>query len=253
MRYRSPPSPGFYSDIGKNAADLLYKDYPRQPATYFKYRSVEWNFDLSCHTSEILPGLTPLFRFIIPDSSKVELRYTHDYVGLTAGVGVKSYKKGPFSGNAYNPFLSFSGILGPNSLFSTGVDMVINASTMTFDDFSAGLSFKFNGASSLITSLFFDDKLDTLRASFYYSFPTTAIAAELKHSLSHDQATTFTVGMQQTLFQSVFFKTRLDTDARFGAFIQLELWEKLLLAVAGEFDFRTSDKKLSKLGLSISI
>ncbi|CAN1189931.1 Mitochondrial outer membrane protein porin of 36 kDa [Linum perenne] len=228
MIYQSPPTPGYYSDIGKNA-----------------------------RAQEILPGLTPLFRFIIPDSSKVELRYTHDYVGLTAGVGVKAHKKGPFSGNAhYSPFLSFSGIVGASSFFSIGADMVLDASTRNFDYFSAGLHFKFNGASSPITSINFDDKLNTFRASFYYSFipvTRTAIAAELKHRLSRDQATTFTAGLQHTLFQSVFLKTRLDTNATFGAFIQLEMWEKLLFAVAGEFDLRTSDKKLSKLGLSISI
>ncbi|CAI0549395.1 unnamed protein product [Linum tenue] len=234
--------------------DLLYKDYARQPPNYFKFQSIKWNFDLSCETQEILPGLTTLFRFTIPDSSKVELRFIDDYVGLTAGAGVKASKQGPFSGNSYDPILSFSGLLGAN-LFSIGAGLSFDVSNKSLDDFSAGLCF--NGTTSPITSLNLDDKLDTLRASFYHSFSDitrTAVAAELKHSFSGDGASTLTVGIQHDLFEMVFLKARVDTNAKLGAFIQLGLWEKLMFAASAELELRASDNncRLSKVGLALS-
>ncbi|CAI0399304.1 unnamed protein product [Linum tenue] len=134
---------------------------------------MKWNFDLSCKTQEILPGLATLFRFALPDPSKVELRFTYDYVGLTAGVGVKASEHGPFSGNSYNPILSFSGLLGTN-LFTMGAYISMSLSLPIFVLHSSGLSVTKKAMNCHFTR---DDKLDTVRASFYHSFiDTTRIA-----------------------------------------------------------------------------
>ncbi|KDP31208.1 hypothetical protein JCGZ_11584 [Jatropha curcas] len=242
--------PGLYQDIGKKARDLLYRDYVHQSRTHFQYRDIKWNFDVSCETPEILPGVTTLFRFILPEAGKVELRFLNEYFGIAAGVGVKAYDEGPFLGNGYTPVVNLSGVAG-NTLFSLGTDVSFNVSERTFDEFSAGLSFNMP---FFISALNLDDKLDAVKASCHYTFnplTRTAIAAELKHNFSSSGATTITVGAQHSLFPFTLMKARVNSDAKIGGLIRLEMWEKLHLALIGEVDFRAPDK-ISKIGMSMA-
>lgn len=243
--------PGLYFDIGKKARDVLYKDYAQQPPTYFNYQCFKWNFDLSCETQEIFPGLTTVFRFTIPDSSNVEVRFMQNYFGITSGVGVKAYQQGSFKGNGYNPIVNFSGVIG-STLFSLGTDISFDISAKTFDQFTAGLSFN---SPFLITSLTLDDKLDTLKASCYRELnplTRTAIAAELKHSSLLNGSTTLTIGAQHALFPFTLIKARANTEAKINTLIRLELWEKVLLSMNGEVDCRATNK-ISKIGLSVAL
>ncbi|CAK7322871.1 unnamed protein product [Dovyalis caffra] len=243
--------PGLYFDIGKKARDVLYKDYAQQPPTYFNYQCFKWNFDLSCQTQEIFPGLTTVFRFTIPDSSKVEVRFTQNYFGIASGVGVKAYQQGSFKGNRYNPIVNFSGVIG-STLFSLGTDVTFDISTKTFDQFSAALSF--NGP-LLINTLTLDDKLDTLKASCYRELSPltrTAIAAELKHSLLLNGSTTVTVGAQHAFLPFTLIKARVNTEAKIDTLIRLELWEKVYVSINGEVDCRATNK-ISKVGLSLAL
>ncbi|KAJ4826869.1 hypothetical protein Tsubulata_032448 [Turnera subulata] len=241
--------PGLYSDIGKKARDLLRGDYAHQPRTHFGYGCFKWNFDLSCETAEILPGLTTLFRFKIPDSSKVELRFLQDYIGITSGVGVKALQQGTFNGNGYNPVVNFSGVIG-STFFSLGTDIAFNVSGKTFDEVSVGLSFN---SDFLVTSLTLDDKCETLRASCYHELnplSRTAVAAELKHRFSNG-ATTVTVGGQHSLFPYTLMKARINSKGRVGGLIQLEFLEKLFIGITGETDM-WADNNISKFGLSMA-
>ncbi|KAG8638873.1 mitochondrial outer membrane protein porin of 36 kDa [Manihot esculenta] len=242
--------PGLYHDIGKKARDLLYRDYAHQPRTHFHYQDIKWNFELSCETPEILPGVTTLFRFTVPDSCQVELRFLRDYFGIAAGVGVRAYEQGPFRGDGYNPVVNLSGVAG-NSLFSLGTDISFNVATRTFDEFSAGLSFN---SPFLISALNLDDKLDAVKASCYYTFnplSRSAIAAELKHKFSENGATTVTVGAQHSFFPFTLMKARVNNEGKIGGLVRLEVWEKLLVAITGEVDFRASNK-ISKIGMSMA-
>ncbi|KAJ6749146.1 PORIN/VOLTAGE-DEPENDENT ANION-SELECTIVE CHANNEL PROTEIN [Salix purpurea] len=243
--------PGLYFDIGKKARDVLYKDYAKQPPTYFHYHCFKWNFDLSCETQEILPGLTTVFRFVIPDSSNVEVRFMQNYFGIASGVGVKAYQQGSFKGNGYNPIVNFSGVIG-RTLFSLGTDISFDISTKTFDQFTAGLSF--NGP-FLIASLTLDDKFDTLKASCYRELnplTRTAIAAELKHSPLLNGSTTLTIGAQHALFPFTLIKARANTEGKINTLIRMELWEKVLVSMNGEVDCWATNK-ISKIGLSVAL
>ncbi|KAJ8771865.1 hypothetical protein K2173_027042 [Erythroxylum novogranatense] len=242
--------PGLHFDLGKKARDLLYKDYATRPPTYFRYQYVKWNFDLSCESPEIFPGLTTLFRFTIPDSAKVELRFLQENSGITAGVGVKAHEQGSFNGTVYNPVVNLSSVIGSTS-FSVRTGFAFDVSTRTFDDISAGLSFNSN---FFITSLNLDDKLESLKAYFYHEFDPltrTAIAAELKQVLSTNATTLLTIGGQYALFPFSLIKARINSEAKVSAFIQFQLWQKLLLGISGEVDFRATNK-MSKLGISIA-
>ncbi|KAF2315987.1 hypothetical protein GH714_040782 [Hevea brasiliensis] len=199
---------------------------------------------------EILPGVTTFFRFTIPDSCKVELRFLGDYFGIAGGVEMQACEQGPFRGKGYNPFVNLSGVAG-NTFFSLGTDISFNVATRNFDEFSAGLSFN---SPFLISALNLDDKLDAVKASCHYTFnplTTTAIAAELNHNFSENGATTITVGAQHSFFPFTLMKVRVNNEAKIGGLVRMELWEKLLVAATGELDFRAPNK-ISKIGMSIN-
>lgn len=59
----------------------------------------------------------------------VELQYSHDYAGITAGIS-----------SGENSLLNFSGVTG-NSFLSIGTDLSFNPATRQLDKYNAGLSF----------------------------------------------------------------------------------------------------------------
>ncbi|XWS37441.1 hypothetical protein CRYUN_Cryun19dG0043000 [Craigia yunnanensis] len=126
-------NPGLRFAIGKKARDLLYKDYAQQQPRQLRYQSFDWSFDFSCQIEEILPGLNTVFRVIIPDSGK-ELQYLRDYVGFSAGVGLKA---NPSTG--FDPIANISGVIG-STIVSFGADLGIDITTRTLNKFSTGLS-----------------------------------------------------------------------------------------------------------------
>ncbi|XP_059642730.1 mitochondrial outer membrane protein porin of 36 kDa-like [Cornus florida] len=233
--------PGIYHGIGKKARDLLYKDYFQQPPIHFHYQILDWSFNLSCQINEIVPGLGTDFRFFIPyqRSNKVELRYLHDYVGVTAGISL-----------ATRPILDFSGVVG-SSFFSIGTELAFDSATATLAKCNAGFTLN---SPILIASLSLNDKADTLRASCYRSLnplTSTAVAAELTHRFFSNE-TVLSLGTQYALLPITTVKARLTTNFKVGALIQQQLWSPLLLTIAGEVDFKAVTNK-AKLGLSLAI
>lgn len=100
-----------------------------------------------------------------------------------------------------------------------------------------------------------DDKLDTLKGSFYLEVnPLTksAIAAEVNHSLSTDEIG-ITFGAQHALFPSTLVKARLDTYGKAGALIQQDFWQRFFITMAGEIDFRGEDEIVPKVGFSMAL
>ncbi|XP_031252344.1 mitochondrial outer membrane protein porin of 34 kDa-like [Pistacia vera] len=248
-------SPGLYFHIGKKARDLLYKGYAQQPPFHFSYQWVDWNVDLSCQMESIVPGLQTALRFTIPDSGKVELRFLHDYVGITAGSGLKMsnhHSIGNEPSIGLDPVVNFSGVIGTD-LVSLGTDIAFDMSASTFNKINAGLTFN---SPFLVASLTLNDKLDTLKASYYQPLnplSRSAIAAELKHSFFIERTTILTVGGQHELFPSTLVKARMDSNGKVGALIQQGFWQKFFLSIAGEFDFKDNDRRRPKIGLSAAL
>ncbi|XP_052183177.1 mitochondrial outer membrane protein porin of 36 kDa-like [Diospyros lotus] len=237
--------PGIYHDIGKDAEDLLYKDYTQQPPFRYKYGCFDCNFDVSCGMDEILPGLRTKFRFIIPYQNKVDLQYLHDYFGITSGISLKE-----------NILLNLSGAIG-NGFFSMGTDLCFDVNRRKFDRCDAGLSIN---SSFLVASLTLNDMANTLRASLHTTvcpLTNTAVAAELTHKFLTNE-NVFTFGTQHALFPITLLKARVSSNGRIGALIQQQLLPSFFFTVAGDVDFRASTgssetTRIAKVGLSLAV
>ncbi|XP_021904685.1 mitochondrial outer membrane protein porin of 36 kDa-like isoform X2 [Carica papaya] len=236
--------PGLYDDIGKKARDLLHRNYAHQPPNHYHDQCIDWNLDFSCQFGEIIPGLKAAIRLIIPDSTRAELRYVHDYIGINAGLGLKAN-----TSKEFDPIVYFSGVVG-TTLFSMGTALGFDMSTRALNKFNIGFTFN---TDSLLTSLSLNDKFDSLEAAMHYTFNhRTTIAAEVKHNVS-EEWTTVTIGAQHAVFPFTLVKARANTDGRVGALVRQHVCEKLYIAISGEVDIKTVKSKTPKLGFSMAL
>src|SRR5574337_394389 len=270
--------PGLYSDIGKRARDLLYKDYqsdhkftittysPTGVAitssgtkkgdlfladvnTQLKNKNI--TTDIKVDTSSNLlttitvdepaPGLKAIFSFKVPDqrSGKVELQYLHDYAGISTSIGLTA-----------NPIVNFSGVFGSN-LLALGTDLSFDTKTGNFTKVNAGLSF---ANADLIASLTLNDKGDTLSASYYHTvnpLTSTAVGAVVAHSFSSNE-NTITVGTQHALDPLTSVKARVNNFGKASALIQHEWRPKSFFTVSGEVDTKAIEKS-AKVGLALAL
>lgn len=270
--------PGLYTDIGKKARDLLYRDYQSdQKFTITTYTSagvaitssgtkkgelfladvntqlknknittdikVDTNSNLftTITVDEPAPGLKTIFSFIVPDqrSGKLELQYLHEYAGITTGIGLTA-----------NPIVNFSGVVGNNAL-SLGTDLAFDTASGNFIKCNAGLSFT---NADLIASMTLNDKGDTLNASYYHTvspLTSTAVGAELTHSFSTNE-NTLTIGTQHALDPLTVVKARVNSYGKASALIQHEWSAKSLITISGEVDTRAIEKS-AKVGLALAL
>nr|AZP89712.1 voltage-dependent anion channel protein [Ulmus pumila] len=270
--------PGLYSDIGKRARDLLYKDYQADHkftvttytstgvaisstgvkkgelfladvSTQLKNKNITTDVKVDTNSNllatitvdEPAPGLKTIFSFIVPDqrSGKVELQYQHEYAGISTSIGLTA-----------NPAVNFSGVVGNNAL-SVGTDLSFDTASGNFTKFNAGLNFTH---SDLIASLTVNDKGDTLTAAYYHSvspLTNTAVGAELSHSFSSNE-NTLTIGTQHTLDPLTTVKARVNNSGKASALIQHEWRPKSLFTISGEVDARAIEKS-AKIGLALAL
>ncbi|XP_012478650.1 mitochondrial outer membrane protein porin of 36 kDa [Gossypium raimondii] len=270
--------PGLYSDIGKKARDLLYKDYQADHkftvttytsngvaitstgikkgellladvSTELKNNNITTNVKVDTKSTlfatvtvdEPAPGLKTIFSFIVPDqrSGKVELQYQHEYAGISTSIGLNA-----------NPLVNFSGVVG-NNCVSVGTDLSFDTGSGNFTKLNAGLNFTH---SDLIASLTLNDKGDTLNASYYHivsPLTNTAVGAELTHSFSSNE-NTLTIGTQHALDPLTTVKARLNNYGRASGLIQHEWRPKSLFTISGEVDTRAIEKS-AKVGLALAL
>ncbi|XVF03395.1 hypothetical protein REPUB_Repub04eG0257600 [Reevesia pubescens] len=270
--------PGLYTDIGKKARDLLYKDYQADHkftittytssgvaitstgtkkgelllgdvSTELKNKNITTNLKVDTNSNlfttvtvdEPAPGLKTIFSFIVPDqrSGKVELQYQHEYAGISTSIGLTA-----------NPLVNFSGVVG-NNCVSVGTDLSFDTASGNFTKLNAGLNFIH---SDLIASLALNDKGDTLNASYYHivsPLTSTAVGAELTHSFSSNE-NALTIGTQHTLDPLTTVKARLNNYGRVSALIQHEWRPKSLFTISGEVDTRAIEKS-AKVGLALAL
>ncbi|XP_031287261.1 mitochondrial outer membrane protein porin of 34 kDa [Pistacia vera] len=270
--------PGLYTDIGKKARDLLYKDYqsdhkftvttysPTGVAitssgtkkgelfladvnTQLKNKNV--TADIKVDTSSNLfttitvdepaPGLKTILSFKVPDqrSGKIELQYLHDYAGISTSIGLTA-----------NPIVNFSGVVGTNVL-SLGTDVSFDSKSGDFTKCNAGLSFC---NADLIAALTLNNKGDSLSGSYYHivnPLTSTAVGAEVTHSFSTNE-NTITVGTQHALDPLTTVKARLNNTGKASALIQHEWRPKSLFTISGEVDTKAIEKS-AKVGLALAL
>ncbi|KAI5679080.1 hypothetical protein M9H77_10030 [Catharanthus roseus] len=270
--------PGLYSDIGKRARDLLYKDYQGDHKftlttytatgvaitssgtkkgelfladvnTQLKNKNITTDVKVDTSSNvyttitidEPAPGLKTIFSFIVPEqrSGKVELQYLHEYAGISTSLGLTA-----------SPIVNFSGVAGIDTL-KLGTDLSFDTATGNFTKCNAGLSF---ASSDLIASLTLNDKGDTLTASYFHSvspLSNTAVGAELSHSFSSNE-NTLTIGTQHLLDPVTMVKARVNNYGKASALIQHEWRPKSLFTISGEVDTRAIEKS-AKIGLAVAL
>ncbi|XVF58213.1 hypothetical protein PTKIN_Ptkin07bG0045900 [Pterospermum kingtungense] len=268
--------PGLYTEIGKKARDLLYKDYQTDQKftltttsttgvaitsagtkkgdffvadvnTQLKNRNVttdikvdtDSNLFTTITVDEPAPGLKTIFSFRVPDqrSGKVELQYLHDYAGISSSIGLTA-----------NPIINFSSVIGTNIL-ALGTDLSFDTKTGNFTKCNAGLNFS---NADLIASLALNEKGDSLNASYYHivnPLTNTAVGAEVTHSFSTNE-NTITVGTQHALDPLTMIKARVNNAGKASALIQHEWRPRSFFTISGEVDTRFIEKS-SKVGLSL--
>ncbi|XVE83836.1 hypothetical protein DITRI_Ditri16bG0119600 [Diplodiscus trichospermus] len=268
--------PGLYSEIGKKARDLLYKDYQTDQKftlsttsptgvaitsagtkkgdlfladvnTQLKNRNVTTDIKVDTGSNlfttitvdEPAPGLKAIFSFRVPDqrSGKVELQYLHEYAGISSSIGLTA-----------NPIVNFSSVIGTNVL-ALGADLSFDTKSGNFTKCNAGLNFS---NADLIASLALNEKGDCLNASYYHlvnPLTSTAVGAEVTHSFSTNE-NTITVGTQHALDPLTTIKARVNNAGKASALIQHEWRPKSLFTISGEVDTRSIEKS-PKVGLSL--
>ncbi|CBI22157.3 hypothetical protein AAG906_023348 [Vitis piasezkii] len=270
--------PGLYTEIGKKARDLLYKDYqsdhkltitscsPTGVAitssgtkkgdifvadvnTQLKNKNITTdvkidtssNLFVTVTVDEPAPGLKSIFNFKVPDqrSGKVELQYLHDYAGISTSIGLTA-----------NPIVNFSGTIGTN-VVALGTDLSFDTKSGNFTKCNAGVSFC---NADLIASLTVNDKGDAVNASYFHSvnlLTNTAVGAEVTHSFSTNQ-NTLTLGAQHKLDPLTTVKARVNNFGKASALIQHEWRPRSLFTISGEVDTKAVDKT-AKVGLALAL
>ncbi|KAJ8775296.1 hypothetical protein K2173_020300 [Erythroxylum novogranatense] len=268
--------PGLYTEIGKKARDLLYKDYQTDHKftittysptgvsitssgtkkgdlffadvnTQLKNKNITTDIKVdtisnlltTITVNEPAPGLKTIFSFKVPDqrSGKLELQYLHDYAAVSSSIALTT-----------NPTVNFSGVIG-SSVLALGTDVSFDTKTGNFTKCNAGLNF---ANEDLIASLTLNDKGDSLNASYYHIVNTlTAVGAEVSHSFSTNE-NTITVGSRHELDPFTTVKTRVNNYGRVSALIQHEWRPNSLFTISGEVDSKAIEKS-AKVGLALAL
>ncbi|KAL3631121.1 hypothetical protein CASFOL_024105 [Castilleja foliolosa] len=270
--------PGLYTDIGKRARDLLYRDYQGDQKftltthtangvaitssgtkkgdifiadvnTQLKNKNMTTDVKVDTNSSvyttitvdEPAPGVKAIFSFVAPDqkSGKVELQYLHEHTGISTSIGLTA-----------KPIVNFSGVAG-NHKTAFGTDISFDTATGNFTKYNSGVSFT---TTDLIASLALNDKGESITASYFHTISpltNTVVGAELTHSFSTNE-NTLTIGAQHLLDPLTSVKARVNNFGKASALIQHEWYPKSVITISGEVDTRAIEKS-AKIGLAVAL
>ncbi|GFY84917.1 voltage dependent anion channel 1 [Actinidia rufa] len=227
--------PGLYSDIGKKARDLLYKDY---------------------HSDQkiIVTTYSPTGVAITSTGTKKGDLFIADVNTQLKNKNVTTDIKVDTNSNEV-PFDLRSAalvlcVVGTNAA-ALGTDVSFDSMTGCFTKCNAGLSFS---NTDLIASLTLNDKGDTLSASYYHTvkpLTNTAVGGEVAHSFSTNE-NTITVGTQHSLDPLTMVKARVNNLGKASALIQHEWRPRSFFTLSGEVDTKAVDKS-AKFGLALAL
>ncbi|CAN6336970.1 unnamed protein product [Urochloa humidicola] len=267
--------PGLYTEIGKKARDLLFKDYQTDQkftlTTYasngaaitaastrkneaifseiqsqLKHENVTVDVKATSESSVTTtftvhelgtPGLKAILCIPFPyqKSAKAELQYLHPHAGVAASVGLNA-----------NPVVNLSGVFG-TKIVAVGADASFDTSSGDLTKYNAGLSYSTH---DFVAAATLNNKGDSLAASYYHLVnSTTAVGGELTHSFSSNE-NTLTFGTQKALDPLTTVKARFNNYGMASALIQHEWRPKSLVTISTEVDTKAIEKS-SKVGLSL--
>ncbi|KAK9690502.1 hypothetical protein RND81_09G132500 [Saponaria officinalis] len=268
--------PGFFSDIGKLAKDILYKDYcydrkisvTTQTAeglaltstalqkgshsigdvtAQFKYKNAAFdvkvdtqsNIATTLKLTDIVPSVTSIASLKLPDlnSAKVEVQYVQDHATVVSSVSMKK-----------SLIFDISATCGTTTVF--GVDTSYDTFIGDFTKYNVGISMK---KPDVCTTVTLADKGDLLTASYVHHVDQarTTTVVEFTNRFSED-GNTLTVGGSYDFDDSTLMKLKLDNQGNFGALLKHEIRPKTILTMAAEFDYNSIDT-CPKFGLSLAL
>ncbi|KAL4367719.1 hypothetical protein GQ457_05G010180 [Hibiscus cannabinus] len=226
--------PGLYTEIGKKARDLLYKDY-----------QTDQKFTLTT-TSPTGVAITSA------GTKKGEL-FLADVNTQLKNRNVTTDIKVDTNSNLLTTITVDEPAPGLKTIFSFRVPDQRSGKIETgnFTKCNAGLSFS---NVDLIASLALNEKGDSVNASYYHivnPLTNTAVGAEVTHSFSTN-VNTITVGTQHALDPLTTVKARVNNVGKASALIQHEWRPKSLFTISGEVDTKSIDKS-PKVGLALAL
>ncbi|KAK4368707.1 hypothetical protein RND71_012499 [Anisodus tanguticus] len=273
----SKKGPGLFSDFGKNAKDILTKDYSHNQkftiasradagidltstlvrkgglssggvAAKYKYKktilgvrfNTQSNISTTLTISDVLPSTKAIASWKLLDysSSKIEVQYFYEHACFTTAVGSLSK----------SPALDISAAIGtPHVAF--GTEASYSLASGNFTKYNAGVSLKKPNFSA---SVILTDKGDAVRASFLHHLGQqkrgTAVG-EIARKFSTNENTS-TVGCSYSVNPQTVVKAKLNNHGNLGALVQHKLKSKSFLTLCGNFD---TMEKIPKFGVMLSL
>lgn len=273
--------PAPFSEIGKRARDLLYKDY-----------NFDHKFSLSIPSSTGL-GLTATGlkrdQFFVGDlntlyksgnvtvdvkvntDSNVSTKVTLNDVSLShskkvaLSFNIPDHKSGKLDVQYLHPHAAIDSSIGLNPApllelsaaigskdISMGAEVGFDTTSASFSKYNAGIAFNKPDFSA---TLMLADKGQSLKASYihYVDRPDgLTIAAELAHRLSSSE-NRFTFGTSQSIDPKTVLKTRFSDDGK-AAFQCQRVWRpNSLITLSAEYDSKKIIGSPAKFGLALSL
>ncbi|XP_074312739.1 mitochondrial outer membrane protein porin 2-like [Silene latifolia] len=268
---------GLFSDIGKTAREILYKDYNYDRkfsittqasdglaltstalqkgkhtvgdvAALYRYKNAaidvkvdtQSNIDTRVTLTDVLPSVKTIASIKLPDmnSAKVEVQYFHEHATIGSSLSLRN-----------PPIFDISATCGTATTVF-GVEAAYNSSIGNFTKYNAGISMMEPG---FCTTLTLADKGDLLTASYvrYLDQLKATTAVEFTNRFSED-GNTLTVGGSYNFDESTLIKLKLNNQGNFGVLLQNEIKPKTLLTMAAEFDYNSIDTS-PKIGVSLAL
>lgn len=273
--------PAPFSEIGKRARDLLYKDY-----------NFDHKFSLSIPSSTGL-GLTATGlkrdQFFVGDlntlyksgnvtvdvkvntDSNVSTKVTLNDVSLShskkvaLSFNIPDHKSGKLDVQYLHPHAAIDSSIGLNPApqlelsaaigskdISMGAEVGFDTTSASFSKYNAGIAFNKPDFSA---TLMLADKGQSLKASYihYVDRPDgLTVAAELAHRLSSSE-NRFTFGTSQLIDPKTVLKTRFSDDGK-AAFQCQRAWRpNSLITLSAEYDSKKIIGSPAKFGLALSL
>ncbi|GLT76462.1 hypothetical protein SLA2020_481170 [Shorea laevis] len=270
--------PGLFSDFGKKAKDLLYKDYTTDQkfaisssthsgvalisnvvekgglssgdvAAQYKHKNAaidvkldtESNIMTTLTVTDILPSAKATASIKLPDynSGKLEAQYFHEHAAFTTAVGLKK-----------SPAVDFSATIGTPTI-AFGVEASYMTASGKFAKYNAGMRMT---KPDYNVSVILADKGDSLKVSYLHHLDQLnggAVVGEIARKISKTE-NTLTVGCSYNVDPHTVVKAKLNNHGNLGALIQYELRPKSFLTISGAFNAKALEKT-PKFGLALSL
>lgn len=268
--------PGLFSDIGKRAREILYKDYSYDRkfsistqtnglaitsttlqkgglsvgdvTAQYKYNNAvidikvdtQSNIATTLTLNDVLPSTKSIASMKVPDynSGKLELQYSHEHAGIGTSVSLNKH-----------PILDVSATFGTlNTVL--GVEGGYDTFTGEVTKYNVGVSMT---KPDFRTSVILTEKGDLIKASYvhYVEQVRTTTVVEFTNRFS-EEGSTLTVGGSCQVDDLTLIKLKLNNQGNFGAVLQHEFKPKSMLTMAADFDYNSLDTN-PKFGLSLAL